>query len=183
MSLTQQLRGLADGECLAIEPKLQTAAYVTAKRIGIHIRTEKHDNLIRIYRVRNGVNLATLSEVIEAVKTLNVADRLNVFDAFELCCGMNRGACICPPEEIVIAPVDPRSTVDTLRELIAPIERGYSVPVSDPVAEDWRFTKDAPQYDDSGRVYRQQYLAPLGKRRRSVEVDAEDLELIIERVK
>jgi len=73
--------------------------------------------------------------------------------------------------------------LDQLKALIDPIESNSiaSPSIASPVVEDWRFTKDAPQYDDSGRVYRQQYLAPLGKRRRSVEVDADDLDVIIER--
>lgn len=87
------------------------------------------------------------------------------------------------PVEIVPAPTG-KLNLDQLKALIAPIESGESIAsasIASPIVEDWRFTKDAPQYDDSGRVYRQQYLAPLGKRRRSVEVDADDLDSIIER--
>lgn len=86
------------------------------------------------------------------------------------------------PFEPLQAEIKQKLSLDQLKALIAPIESGVvtqAAPV--PVVEDWRFTKDNPQYDDNGRVYRQQYLAPLGKRRRSVEVDADDLEMIIER--
>lgn len=86
------------------------------------------------------------------------------------------------PFEPLQTEIKQKLNLDQLKALIAPIENGEVMPtISAPVADDWRFTKDAPQYDDNGRVYRQQYLAPLGKRRRSVEVDADDLEMIIER--
>ena len=39
-----------------------------------------------------------------------------------------------------------------------------------PVVEDWRFTKDSPQFSDDGNVYRKQVLWPAGKRFRSVQV-------------
>ena len=45
--------------------------------------------------------------LVDRVRDLPVADRKTLFDAFELCCAMNRGACICPPEEIEIAPPSP----------------------------------------------------------------------------
>lgn len=131
----------------------------------------------------------------DRVRELPTDKRLDLFAQFELCCGMNLGACICPEEIIapvqIAAPVQgERLSIDQLKALIAPIENGVttlsSIHAQSQIApalitEDWRFTKDNPQYDDNGRVYRQQYLAPLGKRRRSVEVDADDLEMIIER--
>lgn len=126
---------------------------------------------------------------LETVQAMTPTERMHLFNQFELCCGQLAGACTCQVEVIEIpapqiTPVQgERLSIDQLKALIAPIESGeviaQSAPV--PVVEDWRFTKDNPQYDDNGRVYRQQYLAPLGKRRRSVEVDADDLEQIIER--
>lgn len=97
---------------------------------------------------------------------------------------------VVEPLPIVSQAPGVKMRLDQLKALIAPIENGVttlsSIHAESQIApalitEDWRFTKDNPQYDDNGRVYRQQYLAPLGKRRRSVEVDADDLEMIIER--
>lgn len=50
----------------------------------------------------------------------------------------------------------------------------YVVPV-----EDWRFTKDKPEFHENGNVYRQQTLAPDFKQRRTVQVDSDDHEQII----
>lgn len=36
--------------------------------------------------------------LVERVKQLSTAKRLELFEHFELCCGMNRGACICEAE-------------------------------------------------------------------------------------
>jgi hypothetical protein len=50
------------------------------------------------------------------------------------------------------------------------------LPVSE-LADSWQFAKkDKPQYDDSGRVFRLQWL---DKASRTVEVDADDLERVI----
>ena len=50
-------------------------------------------------------------------------------------------------------------------------------PVEDvPDVEDWRFTADRPQYETPDDVYRKQFL---GKRVRTVKVDADDLENIL----
>lgn len=120
----------------------------------------------------------------DRVRDLNTEKRLELFAQFELCCGMNRGQCQCPAEVLPAQRVEAtteRKTVAELRELIAPIETGEQIAPVEPVSEDWLFTKDAPQYDDTGRVFRQQYLAPLGKIRRTVEVDEDDIERIIDR--
>lgn len=45
--------------------------------------------------------------------------------------------------------------------------------------EDWRFTKEKPQYHEDGNVYRTQALAPDFKRTRVVQVDELDHNLII----
>jgi hypothetical protein len=190
MSLTKQLKELGEGETLSLLLSQQKAVYVTASRLNIKVTTERDgDNLLVTRTKSDAPTVQPKSKtILDQVRELPTDKRLDLFAHFELCCGMNRGACICPAEEIEIAPIASPSTgklnLDQLKALIAPIESGESIAsasIASPIVEDWRFTKDAPQYDDSGRVYRQQYLAPLGKRRRSVEVDADDLDSIIER--
>jgi len=47
--------------------------------------------------------------------------------------------------------------------------------------EDWRFTtKDKPQYADDGNVYRKQVLWQVGKQFRTVKVDEDDHDNILE---
>jgi len=196
MKLTQQLRALGEGDYLAIEPKLQTAAYVTAKRIGIQIRTEKHEDLIRIYRVRNGVNIATVEDVISVVKTLSDADRLAVFDAFELCCGMNRRECICEIENVAIVEpalkcdevipaasvVAPAGMNNAMAQFLAKLET-KPIASPEPVEEVWQFTREPVEYHESGDVFRRQYPLSNPKLRRVVQVDMDNQNDIIRIVK
>ena len=45
--------------------------------------------------------------------------------------------------------------------------------------EDWRFTKDKPEFHESGRVYRKQVLATNSKQTRTVEVDIDNPDEIV----
>lgn len=111
----------------------------------------------------------------EQLKALNNAERLDVFEEFELCCGMLRGSCICPEEEFVpvIPETDREKVLANLRKLM---EDPKTKP--EPVEENWQFTKDAPQYADDGCVYRKQLLGPEWKKQRTVRVDPENHEFI-----
>ena len=116
----------------------------------------------------------------DRVRELDTDRRLDLFSKFETCCGQDSGNCVCEPVEI--APVEIRSdklSIDELRNLIAPIENVPLAPVT--VSEDlWKFTSDGPEFPDSGGVYRRQYLVSNPKKRRSVRVDEDDHDRIIE---
>ncbi len=45
--------------------------------------------------------------------------------------------------------------------------------------EEWRFTKDKPEFHESGRVYRKQVLATNSKQTRTVEVDIDNPDEIV----
>ena len=85
--------------------------------------------------------------LVEQVKALPVADRLALFESFELCCGMNRGACICEPEPVRTIPDDRQAKLAALRAMIAPIE---STPVTVPVqSNEWI---DDPDTFENGEI-------------------------------
>lgn len=109
MSLTKQLKALGEGETLTLETDQQKAVYVTASRLKMKVTTERKDDKLLVTRTSKSAPTITTKEVtiLDRVKALSVTDRKTLFDAFELCCAMNRGACICPPEEIEIAPPSP----------------------------------------------------------------------------
>ncbi len=84
--------------------------------------------------------------------------------------------------QITIEPVDEvpmtrQEKLDNLRAMIADPAPFLAQP--EPIADDWHFTKDKPNYPDDGRAYRQQILYPAGKRFRTVEVDIDNIETII----
>lgn len=62
----------------------------------------------------------------------------------------------------------------------APVTASQAVPIVLPVPEEWRFTREAPQWAD-GRLYRGQYLIENPKRTRIVEVEEDDHDVIIHR--
>jgi hypothetical protein len=65
----------------------------------------------------------------------------------------------------------------------AQAKKGIIAPVvveAEAVEPEWKFTKEAPQFADDGGVYRRQLLAPMFKRSRTVRVDEEDHEKIID---
>jgi hypothetical protein len=111
MSLTQQIKALSPGESF-ITKSPRTGVYVAAKRVNVTVKTDKvSDTETRITRVDEP---AISHSVLGQVKALRVADRLKLFESFELCCGMDRGQCVCEKE---VAPV-----VD---EIVEPIDDWY----------------------------------------------------------
>ena len=139
MSLTKQLKALGEGEALTLETDQQKAVYVTASRLKMKVTTERKDDKLLVTRTSKSAPTITTKEVtiLDRVKALSVADRKALFDAFELCCAMNRGACICPAEEIELAPVEPVSKLDYLRALIEPIERGETIAPTIEIEPQW----------------------------------------------
>lgn len=159
MSLTKQLKALGEGEALTLETDQQKAVYVTASRLKMKVTTERKDDKLLVTRTSKSAPTITTKEVtiLDRVKALSVADRKTLFDAFELCCGMNRGDCICPEEIItpvqIVAPVQcERLSIDQLKALIAPIESGEVMPtISAPVEDVW--IDDPPTYENGEKIF------------------------------
>jgi hypothetical protein len=125
--------------------------------------------------------------ILDHVKELTTAQRMTLFDAFELCCGMNRGACVCEAEAVQIVQSIPKvadEPKDALAAFIAKAQASKGIVPSEiitqaePIADEWIFTKDKPDFPDNGNVYRTQYLAANPKHRRTVRVDEYDYDLI-----
>lgn len=191
MSLREQIEQLKPGESFTTVQG-RAAVFVAAKRAGVEVTTSIADNGFHIMVTRKGEPVPELS-LVERVAELSPTERLELFENFELCCGMNRGECVCLREadltstvlalptlgdEVVSMPKR-KLSLDELRDLMANPKAGETDSRSEPVDEDWRFTKDAPQFADDGNVYRKQVLAPAGKKMRTVRVDADDHELIL----
>lgn len=151
----------------------RAAVYMAASRAGIKVTTSEVDGGLEVRRV-GAVGQMDAVAVETALRGLSRADRLSVFESFELCCGMNIGECICPPEHIGVVPMveTNRGTVDAAMAQFLDAARA-------PVVEEWRFTNDPPEYHENGNVYRRQALAPEFKKRRSVQVDEDDHEVIL----
>jgi len=123
--------------------------------------------------------------LLELLQDTTAANRLKLFEHFELCCGMNLGQCICEEEVIETAPVQaiakpvtaPAGMNDAMTRFLAKMD---SKPIVEEVeVEDWKFTKQAPQFADNGNIYRQQFRVSNGKPvYRNVEVDCDDLDCV-----
>lgn len=83
------------------------------------------------------------------------------------------------PREIVVELLDikPITTLDD-RQPVQMVTRESLLDVF-PEPEDWRFTKDKPEFHESGRVYRKQVLATNSKQTRTVEVDIDNPDEIV----
>lgn len=98
-NLAQQIKALSPGQSFTTTAS-RNGIYVAAKRAGITVSTSESNGQIVVTRAGEKPKELTL---LDRVKRLNVTDRLALFEHFELCCGMDRGQCICP-EEIIEAP-------------------------------------------------------------------------------
>lgn len=119
MSLKEQLEELEIGGSFTTD-KSRAAVYVTASRALVKVTTKELANgKIEVTRIVPGEdNGATngsskvwkpetgISVAVKALRDLRAADRLLVFAEFELCCGMNRGDCVCEPENEVFVPAE-----------------------------------------------------------------------------
>jgi hypothetical protein len=169
----------------------RAAIFVTAKRLNIKVTTTKDGTQTKVERVDISDSKSPIESITDQLKYLPVADRLSVFESFELCCGMNRGDCVCPDDVL-----DPPKTVmvasapsfgNDLAAFIANAQAKKGI-VSTPIVEDtgpqepdWRFMKgEKPDYPDNGRCYRRQFLYGT-KSIRTVEVDIDDIGGIIEK--
>jgi hypothetical protein len=132
MKFTDKLKQLRPGEKLTTE-KTKAVCYVTAKRCGLSITVDDKDGK-RIVRLAG----SRTDDVIERLKALAVSDRLRVFESFELCCGNNRGSCICEAEtlEPMQAPIDTRK--DVLTALQAKIDSIQNAPAKiETIDDNW----------------------------------------------
>jgi hypothetical protein len=122
MKFADKLRQLKPGERFETE-KTKAVCYVTAKRAGLSIEVTEKDGQ-RIVKLAG----SRTDDLIARLKSLSTNDRLIVFEAFELCCGQNRGQCICEPEPIQ-TPIDTRKDVlNALQAKINGIQTGTISP-------------------------------------------------------
>ncbi len=135
MKFTDELKQLRLGATLTTE-KTKAVCYVTAKRCGLSVTVDDKDGK-RIVKLAGHPT----DDVIARLKVLSASDRLKVFESFELCCGMNRGSCICEAEEIVEplpTIVDERKSVlNALQAKIDGIESGVNAPNIETVEDHW----------------------------------------------
>ena len=114
--------------------------------------------------------------ILDHVRELTTAQRMTLFESFELCCGMNRGACICEAETVTVKPIAspvsvPAGMNDAMARFLAKVD---SKPIVEEVEEVWELTSDKATLNDDGRWYRYQYLTSNPKKRRLVMVDEEN---------
>ncbi len=109
---------------------------MTAKRCGLSVTVDDKDGK-RIVKLAGHPT----DDVIARLKVLSASDRLKVFESFELCCGMNRGSCICEAEEIAeplptIAD-ERKSVLNALQAKIDGIQSGSIAPKVETVEDHW----------------------------------------------
>lgn len=146
MKFTDELKQLRPGAALTTE-KTKAVCYVTAKRCGLSVMVDDKDGK-RIVKLAGHPT----DDVIARLKVLSASDRLKVFESFELCCGMNRGSCICEAEEIAeplptIAD-ERKSVLNALQAKIDGIQSGSIAPKAEPVDEWTGWGKEEQTYDD-----------------------------------
>jgi len=135
MKFTDELKRLRPGATLTTE-KTKAVCYVTAKRCGLSVTVDDKDGK-RIVKLAGHPT----DDVIARLKVLSASDRLKVFESFELCCGMNRGSCICEAEEITeplptIAD-ERKSVLNALQAKIDGIQSGNIAPKIETVEDHW----------------------------------------------
>ena len=94
---------------------------------------------------------APKDDLTNKVKALRTSQRLALFEHFELCCGMDRGQCVCEAETIEVrqAPIDDRKTLlASLQAKIDGIENGVITREPDPIDEWIGWGKEEQTYDD-----------------------------------
>lgn len=123
MKFADKLRQLKPGERFETE-KTKAVCYVTAKRCGLSIEVTEKDGQ-RIVKLAG----SRTDDIIERLKSLSTSDRLLVFESFELCCGQNRGQCICEPEPIQAPIIEKKSVLNALQAKIDAIQSGVTSPV------------------------------------------------------
>lgn len=178
MSLRTQIEQLRPGEVL-ITDKDRASVYIAAKRAGVEVTTAKNDNgILTVTRKGDTLTLA------DQVAALSPKDRLELFERFELCCGMNRGECVCEPDDLsalsegeasyIMAADDRQAKLEALREMINNPQPEPDDP--EPVEDVWKFVPGVQHFGETDQYYRGQVC---GKRKRTVEVDGSDYERVL----
>jgi hypothetical protein len=105
--------------------------------------------------------------ILDHVRELTTAQRMALSDAFELCCGMNRGACVCEAEAVQIVQSIPKvadEPKDALTAFIAKAQASKGIAPSEIITVEveeinqWEgWGKEEQTYDDQTgdmRTYR-----------------------------
>ncbi len=192
-SIAAQLQKLYKGQSFTVPKKknTRTGLYAIAKKAGVKITTQVTQlNQIRVWRMDGeemprSEHLNTIAGHPIAADWQSIeADQAREPSRENLAAVKMLESWIEEDEE----QMSQKETIAGLRDLVRLNMAGvkaseiYGDEKSETIDEDWRFTKDKPQYDDSGRVFRKQYLMPDGKRTRTVEVSEYDHEEIIKTV-
>ncbi len=207
ISLKRRLEAMNTGDVIVTDVA-RNGVYVAAKRAGVKVSTvELPDFQIEVTCVAKLVKvpepkISQFDATLEIVSNWTTTTRLAFFENFELCCGMKRGQCVCPDDVIshnlfvgkwekhperanVARDIPVGATIPdipmnaAMAKFLASQNGEPQHIVTSEIVDDWRFTKDKPNYPDDGRAYRQQILHPAGKRFRTVEVDIDNIETIL----
>ena len=150
------------GETIVAKTNKRAVIFVTAKRAKITVTTKEIDGAFHVTKTGDIVETVTSKlpprkSLLDQVRELSASDRLTLFESFELCCGMNRGSCICEAEVIEI--VKPSPTIadepkDALAAFIAKAQAKKGItpePITieaEPVDEWTGWGKEEQTYDD-----------------------------------
>jgi hypothetical protein len=189
MTLKQQFEAMNMGETMLTDANRATV-FVNAKRAGVTVSTTKFDDTRLEVTILRSAQDGEAS-LVDMIKGLSMGARLDLFAEFELCCGMSRGGCICPEEFVVDAvpfkssypsPAevpDHQSRLERAREALAGVGQTKAVePSTEPVEEDWRFTREPVMWDGQ-TPYRKQWMGADKPVYRVVEVDEFDPNTIV----
>lgn len=177
-SLRSEIAKLEGGSALTTTAT-RAGISLAAKRAGVKVKVTKEGDVLKVTRIGEATGLEA---AIGTIKDLRPRERLRVFERFELCCGMNRGSCVCVSEkpDTVIPDNDRQDDRQATLANIRSLMTAGADRIGDHHLDDWRFTSDPPQYADNGNIYRRQALHPLCKRSRTVRVALGDLDQVID---
>lgn len=148
-TLKQRFESMNTGETIVTKANKRAVIFVTAKRAKITVTTKEVDGCFHV--TKTGEITAPIEApkpkpqrtLADQIRDLSAADRLALFEHFELCCGMNRGACICEPETVEIAKPLPTITdnrkdvLTALQAKIDGIQSGSIAPKVETVEDHW----------------------------------------------
>lgn len=96
--------------------------------------------------------------ILDHVKAMTTGQRLTLFESFELCCGMNRGDCVCEPEPVQVAqpyqpiqsePQDALAAFIAKAQAIKGIAQGTMIATEPEPIDEWiGWGKEEQTYDD-----------------------------------
>lgn len=188
-TLKQMLETMTVGDKLLLSESRPTI-FVNAKRANITVSTKLVNGQIEVTKTGNIEKPAIIPKmpkqktVLERMQAATASQRLEWFEHFELCCGMNRGQCICEPdavqatqktEPIVAQP----SRLEVARMALQAAEAKVYEDVEEGESE-WKFTTEPVWYDETNTPYRRQWIQIGAKPTyRVVEVEEFDHEAVV----